>query len=409
MNLVPDPTTFQILPWTGGEHKAARVVVDLKATEDWSAYPGDPRHIARTADEVVKGAGYDHVSISPELEFFLFRSIDHAVTENDIWTPLSPTGHGHIRVLPELLEDFQRPVYLSKPHSGYFQPPPNDTTESYRNEFSRTLINMGVPVKYHHHENGTTQIEVEFRAQRTCVHAADISMLYKFVSRNVAVKYGLVPTFMPKPLFADTGNGMHAHLSLWKGDRNVFFDKEDDLSLSQTARYFMGGILEHAPYMAAVTNPVVNSYRRLVLGAEAPVYCAWSPQNRSALIRVPAHTDDPHTINIEPRHPDTAANPYLVFSVLVKAGLDGVKNKREPGDPVTGNIYHFSRSKRRKLGITELPNTLGRALDLMESSDFMQRALGKEAYDRFLEVKRTEWNDYCTHVSPWEHFRYFDV
>ncbi len=410
LNLVPDPSTLQFLPWTANtDQRQARVIVNLYSAGDWAPFEGAPRWIAQRADQAVREAGFERVMLSPELEFHLFKSMEEAVLNNDLWSPNIDTGLGIIRVLPHFVEGYSRAEYMEKPQSGYFRAPPVDRTDHYRNALARVLMELGVPVKYHHHENGSTQVEIEFRAVASVKQAADISMLYKFAARNIAQAHELVATFMPKPLFADAGNGMHVHLSLFKNDQNAFADPDDEYGLSQTARYFMGGILEHAGTMCAITNPTINSYRRLVLGAEAPVYVAWSAMNRSALIRVPDHTEDPLTVNCEPRHPDTSANPYLAFAMLVQAGLEGIRRKLEPGDPVNENIYHLTTARRKQLGIESLPTSLGNAIELMESDDLPRQVLGSHSYDQYRELKQKEWKDYCSYVSPWEHYRYFDI
>ncbi len=410
LNLVPDPATLQALPWTRDtDQRQARVVVNLYTPGNWQPFEGAPRWIATRTDEAVKAAGFDRIMLSPELEFHLFKSMEEAVIANDLWSPNIDTGLGIIRVLPQFIEGYSKPEYMEKPGAGYFRAPPVDRTDHFRNALASVLMELGVPVKYHHHENGSTQVEIEFRAVESIRHAADVSMLYKFAARNIAQAHDLVATFMPKPLFADAGNGMHVHLSVFKDDRNAFADPDDEHGLSQTARYFMGGILEHARSMCAITNPTINSYRRLVLGAEAPVYVAWSVMNRSALIRVPDHTEDPLTVNCEPRHTDTSANPYLAYAILVRAGLEGIKKKLDPGDPVNENIYKLSPERRRQMGIKSLPTSLGNAIELMETDDLTRRVLGTRSYDRFLEQKKKEWKDYCAYVSPWEHYRYFDV
>jgi len=409
LNLVPDPETLVVLPWTSGEQRTARVIVDIKEAQSWDPFEDSPREISKRTDQAVKDAGFSEVKISPELEFYIFSSMSDVILANDLWTSDSPKGLGNIRVLPEMLEDYSQPKYLLKPEHGYFASSPLDTTELFRNEFSSTLMKLGVPVKYHHHENGTSQQEVEFRAIPTATRAADTSVIFKYASRNVAARFGLLPTYMPKPLFSDAGNGMHIHSTLWKGKKPVFFDKDEPFSLSQTARYFIGGVMEHAQGMTAITNPTINSYRRLVIGAEAPVYISWSAMNRSALIRVPDHTDDPITVNVEVRHPDTSANPYLANSVVVQAGLDGIRKKIEPGDPTDANLYTMTPDQLKKDGIKALPSTLGAALEMMESDDLAKNVLGTGAYQTFLDQKIEEWKSFCTHVSPWEHFRYFDI
>lgn len=409
MLAVPDPETLVVLPWGEPEQKTARVITDAYESSDFKPFEGDPRYISKKAMEAAQKMGYDKAWISPELEFYVFKSMNAAILENDIWSTDSQAGSGSIKVIPELLEHYSASDYFIKPKRGYFAAPPVDQTNEYRNEFASTLMKLGVPVKYHHHEGGSGQVEIEFKAVPSPVIAADFSMLYKFVSKAIAKKYGLLATYMPKPIFADSGSGMHAHMFLESKGKPVFYDKDDEYNLSQTARYFMGGILEHAEGMTAITNPTINSYRRLVPDSEAPVYITWSVRNRSSLIRIPAHIDNPSKINCEVRHPDPSANPYLTFAVLLQCGLDGIKKKIEPGPPINENIYQLSKERRRELNVKQLPSSLGDALSKLETDDVVRKSLGKHSFEQFLKLKWKEWNDYCVYVSPWEHYQYFDI
>ncbi|MEM2899293.1 MAG: type I glutamate--ammonia ligase [Thermoplasmata archaeon] len=406
MTLIPDAKTLQVMPYGDGEQKTARVVCDIINPRTGKPFEGDPRAIAKRTMENAENMGYDKTWFSPELEFYVFRNTYEAMLHNDIWTNDHIRGGGIHNVIPNVLPPIG---YTMKPKSAYFAAAPIDETESFRNEFSSILHKMGIKVKYHHHEGGCHQQEVEFAAMPSVVDASDASVLYKLLSRLVAKRHGLLVTYMPKPMFADAGSGMHAHIHLWKKGNNVFYDENDKYKLSQTARYFIGGILSHARAMCAITNPTINSYRRLVPGFEAPTYVAWSSMNRTALVRIPAFKGDPLKVNIEPRHADTSANPYLAFAVLLHCGLDGIKKKIEPGEPINENLYKMNAERRKELGIKTLPQTLGEALDEMESDEVIKEALGKHAFESFLELKRTEWSNFCTYVSPWEHHHYFDI
>ncbi len=406
MTMIPDPTTLMIMPYGEGEQKSARVVCDVFNPRTGKFFEGDPRAIARRSMETAANMGFDKTWFSPELEFYVFRSTYDAAIHNDVWTTDHVRGGGVNNTIPNMLPPAG---YTMKPKSAYFATAPIDETEAFRNEFSDMLLKKGIRVKYHHHEGGCHQQEVEFSAIPSVVEAADASILYKLLSRIIAKRHGLIVTYMPKPMFADAGSGMHAHIHLWSKGKNVFYDENDNYKLSQRARYFIGGILAHARSMTAVTNPTVNSYRRLVPDFEAPTYISWSHMNRTALVRIPAYKGDPQKVNIEPRHADTSANPYLAFAVLLHCGLDGIKKKIDPGEPVNENLYKMTPQRRKELGIKTLPQTLGEALGEMESDGVIEGALGKHAFEAFLEVKRKEWANFCTYVSPWEHHHYFDI
>jgi len=407
----PDPTTLRILPYGEGPHKMARVFVDVQSPHDRRPFAMDPRHIAQLADERVVSMGYDRIWIQPELEFYLLKSRDMLAREEAMDRAIAHVSQddsgAHAEgssADPKLLSD-----YSIRPKMGYFAAVPIDVTDAFRNEFSYQLALMDIPIKYHHHEGGGNQVEIEFKHMPSVKQAADAAVSYKFLSRIVAARYSFVPTYMPKPLDHDAGNGMHIHQWIESGKTAVFYDPRDEFGLSQTARYYIGGVMDHARAMAAVTNPTVNSYKRLVPEFEAPTYVAWSPRNRTALIRIPSPFRRKMTRDFEVRHPDTSANPYLAFAVVVTAGLDGIKRKIDPGDPIMEDVTRMSKRRMRELNVGRLPATLDEAIDAMESDEVVKEALGKELFEAFIEQKGKELLEYSTRVSSWEIERYFDI
>ncbi len=272
--------------------------------------------------------------------------------------------------------------------------------------------NFGFTIEKHHHEVATAgQIEIDFRFGEL-VNTADKTLYYKFVAKNVAKKRGLIATFMPKPVYLDNASGMHVHISLWHDKKNAMYDRNDEYAeLSQTGRYFIGGLLEHAKALTAVCCPTVNSYKRLVPGFEAPINIMWSRRNRSALARIPLYYKGPEFAShkrAEYRGVDPSCNSYLAFSCLLMAGLDGVKKKIDPGDPVDEDVFKLTPERRRALGIRELPTTLRDALEEMKSDEVIHSALGSHIFDAFIEYKTNDWNQYCLYVTPWEIMKYLD-
>jgi glutamine synthetase len=409
MRAIPDPATLSVLRLGENVSPLARVMAEVFNPRTGLRLESDPRNIAARSMAHLSKAGFTEAWISPELEFTLFHSPQDAIVQNDVWNPASSEGAGHLRVIPELLGEHHPSHYTSRPANSYFAAPPLDETDPFRNEFASLLHDLGIPVKFHHHENGAGQVEVELKAMPGPVQMGDACVTYKFLARLVAQRHGLVPTFMPKPVQADSGNGMHVHISLWTGGQSAFYDGDDKYHMSQSMRYFVGGLLDHARGTAAITNPTVNSYKRLVPEYEAPVFISWSPVNRTALVRIPARHAHADSINCEPRHPDPSANPYLVFSVLLESGLDGIRRKTDPGPPVNENIFRMSPERLRELGIGRLPSSLGEALDEMESDELVRRVLGAQATDSFLELKRKEWRVFSNNVSTWEHAMYFHI
>jgi glutamine synthetase len=272
-----------------------------------------------------------------------------------------------------------------------------------------TLRELGIPVEYTHHEVGPSQHEIDMRF-KDGLDMADSTMTYRIAVKEVAMKHGFYATFMPKPLFGENGSGMHTHQSLFKGEQNAFFDADDQYHLSDTAKCFIAGQLRHARELAALFAPSVNSYKRLVPGYEAPVYIAWSRRNRSALVRVPMyHPGKERATRMELRCPDPSCNPYLTFAALLQAGLEGIERGYELPEPMERNLYDLGPEERDSLGIRQLPETLGEAVDEMAGSALVEKALGEHIFSRYVDLKRAEWNDYRVQVTPWELERYLAV
>lgn len=416
---MPDAKTLRIIPWiTDPIQKTAIMFGDIY--EAFAAKDGgkiatcDPRgYVAKNVIKEAEKMGYKAI-FGPEIEFFVFESVDPTKLTYDLW--VSPNGGkgdswGPPRVMPSSPEITPGNPII-RPKEGYFRAPPEDTTVEFRNEAAYYMDLMGLNVEYHHHEVATAgQVEIDFRAKEL-VECGDAFYLYKFVAKNIAKKFGLIATFMPKPLYLDNASGMHTHQSLWKGEpfkgEPVFADPDDEFMLSQTARYYIGGLLEHAKALTAIACPTVNSYKRLVPGFEAPIYICWSPRNRSALVRVPQYFKNPKAVRAEYRGADPSCNPYLAFACMLAAGLDGIKKKIDPGDPLMKDVYELSPREKKEYGVGELPTTLRDALDHLATDEVLQRALGSHIFDAFMEIKIDEWNQYCLYITPWEYMKYLD-
>ncbi len=404
----PDINTVKIIPWSDEENKSAIFITDIYEGFSGKRFEGDPRFVAQKAVEAAKQAGFKKAIMSPEVEFFVF---DKVVPSSKFFDSLNPES---MLITPESRETKVENGYYIPLHDGYFQHPPLDKTHEFRMDFGNTLIEMGIPVHKTHHEVATAgQVEI-IMAASDLVTTADNIQIYKFVARNIAYRHGLVATFMPKPISRDNGSGMHIHQSLWSSDdTNAFFDPDDSYAeLSQTARYYIGGILEHAEALTAIVAPTVNSYKRLVPGFEAPVYVCWGRKNRSAMVRVPLYlsgSDAQKSKRIETRFPDPLANPYLALGALLTAGLDGIKKKIDPGDPVDSDVYHLPPSKLHELGIRQLPGTLIEAVEALESDNVIKNALGSHIADKFIEIKKKEWREYLNYITPWEYLKYFNL
>jgi glutamine synthetase len=375
MVAIPDPATFQLLPRREGESLGARMICDV-VTPDGNPYEGDPRYVLRQALERMTSMGFDTFNVGPELEYFLFK--------DDLGT--EPLDEG-----------------------GYFAMTTQDAATELRNETIRSLEAMGIPIEYHHHEVGPSQHEIDMRFA-PALDMADHTITYRLIVKEVAKKAGYHATFMPKPLFGENGSGMHTHMSLFTDGRNAFFDSEDKWHLSDAGKAFIAGQLRHAREISAVFAQWVNSYKRLVPGYEAPVYVAWSQRNRSALIRIPLYKPgSEQATRAEIRCPDPACNPYLTFACLLQAGLDGIEHGYELPEPMETNLYHLTPEQREERGIVALPETLGEAIDGLAHSDLARRALGPHIFERYVELKRKEWDEYRVQLTQWEMDRYLKV
>jgi glutamine synthetase len=375
MIAIPDPETFQLMPWVEGETKVARMICDI-VTPDGKPYDGDGRYVLRRALDRMKSMGFDTFNVGPELEYFIF--------EDDKSTQTLDEG-------------------------GYFAMTTLDAATELRQQTVRALEGMGIPIEYVHHEVGPSQHEIDMRFA-DALSMADHTVTYRLIVKEVAKKAGYHATFMPKPIFGENGSGMHTHQSLFADGRNAFFDGEDKWHLSEQGKAFIAGQLRHAREIAAVFAQWVNSYKRLVPGYEAPVYTAWSQRNRSALIRIPVYKPGhEQATRAEIRCPDPACNPYLTFACLLHAGLDGIEQGLELPEPMETNLYHLTPEQRRERGITSLPETLGEAIDELAESDLARQALGPHIFDRYIELKRKEWDDYRVQLTSWELERYLPV
>jgi glutamine synthetase len=375
MVAIPDPETFQLMPWKAGETKVARMLCDI-VTPDGNPYEGDPRYVLRRALERMGSLGFDTFNVGPELEYFLFR--------DDKGTETLDEG-------------------------GYFAMTTMDAASELRQETVRALESMGIPIEYVHHEVGPSQHEIDMRFA-DALAMADHTVTYRLIVKEIAKKAGYHATFMPKPIFGENGSGMHTHQSLFKGGRNAFFDADDDWHLSGTGKAFIAGQLRHAREISAVFAQWVNSYKRLVPGYEAPVYVAWSRRNRSALIRIPLYKPGAEqATRAEIRCPDPACNPYLTFAALLHAGLEGIEQGYDLPEPMETNLYHLTPEQRRERGIVSLPETLGEAIDELAGSDLARKALGPHIFDRYVDLKRAEWDEYRVQLSQWELDKYLSV
>lgn len=370
----PEASTFQIVPWRPREKSVARMYCDI-LNPDGTPYEGDPRYALKRNLQRLKEKGYT-LYLGPELEFFYFK--------NDKGTEVLDEG-------------------------GYFDLTTLDAASDLRRETVLTLEEMGIKVEYSHHEVAPSQHEIDLR-YADALTMADNVMTYRVVVKEVASKYGYYATFMPKPIFGQNGSGMHTHQSLFEGSRNAFFDAKDKFYLSDVAKKYIAGLLKHAPEITAVCNQWVNSYKRLVPGYEAPVYIAWARRNRSALVRVPLYKPGKEkATRIELRSPDPACNPYLAFSVMLAAGLEGIEKNYDLPDPVEKDIYHLSEEEKQELGIHALPGSLIEAIEIAEKSEVVRKALGHHIYSNFMESKKIEWDDYRIKIHPYEIDRYLPI
>ncbi|MGM8212712.1 type I glutamate--ammonia ligase [Virgibacillus sp. W0430] len=373
MYLIPDLNTWMIFPWPSGKGKVARMICDVSLSNG-SPFPGDPRGNLKRILKEMEELGFTDFNLGPEPEFFLFK-----------------------------LDEDKKPTMELNDHGGYFDLAPVDLGENCRRDIVLELEEMGFEVEASHHEVAPGQHEIDFK-YADVLTACDNIQTFKLIVKTMARKHGLHATFMPKPLFGMSGSGMHCNVSLFKDGENAFYDKNNDLQLSNTAYQFMAGVLEHVRGFTALTNPTVNSYKRLVPGYEAPCYIAWSAQNRSPLIRIPASRGI--STRIEVRSVDSAANPYLAMAAILKAGLDGIKRELTPPASVDGNIYEMKQAERNERGIETLPTDLDHALIALSEDEVVKEALGTHIFENFLGAKQTEWESYRINVHPWELERY---
>lgn len=374
MVAIPDPSTFAILPWRPKEKGVARVFCDIY-TPDGQPFPGDPRYILKKNLERAKEMGFTYY-VGPELEYFYFKDPCKA----------------------EILDK-----------GGYFDLIPRDEALDLRRETVLFCEALGMKIEYSHHETAPSQHEIDLRYEEALIMADNV-MTYRLVVKEVAYRQGVYATFMPKPLFGENGSGMHTHMSLFQGARNAFFDPQGKYHLSDIALYFVGGLLKYAPEITSVTCQWVNSYKRLVPGYEAPVYLSWAQKNRSDLIRVPMYKPGKEeATRIEFRSPDPACNPYLAFSVMLAAGLAGIKEKINPPEPVEENVYMMSAAERERKGIKQLPGGLLEAIQLTERSKLVKEALGEHIFEHFIENKKLEWDRYRIQITSYELEKYLPI
>lgn len=396
-----DESTFAVIPW---DKERARFIGKVYRGYDQGRLERDPRYIAERAEKYLKSLGY--VSYwGPEVEFFIF---DKVIID------MSRPEYKQAYEIVTCESAFYSTNIPFRVKGGYYVHEPMDKIFKVRHEIAKTLTKyFNILVEAHHHEVAAAgQCEIDFKYDNL-VRTADNVQTLKYVARNIAAKYNMVVTFMPKPIYGDNGSGMHVHVSLWdtKG-RNLFYDPNDEYAeLSQLGRYFIGGLLEHARSISAIVSPTTNSYKRLMPGFEAPVYLTWSKGNRSAAIRIPVyHKGSEELKRIEYRPPDPSANPYLAFAAILAAGLDGLRRKIDPGDPVDKNVYHLAPKERKELGIGELPRTLWEALDELESDhDFLYPIFTKEIIETYIEIKRKEVIMLESYPTPVEFYYYFNA
>ena len=369
----PDPTTFVILPWRPAERAVARMFCDIYEP-DGSPYKGDPRYVLKVNLEKAKQKGFT-LYVGPELEYFYFKS-DKATETLD--------------------------------QGGYFDYP-LDAAEDLRRDTILALETMGIQVEYSHHEVAHSQHEIDLR-YADALTMADIVMTHRIIVKEIAKQYNVYATFMPKPIYGQNGSGMHTHQSLFKGNRNAFFDPKDQYFLSETAKKYIAGLLTHVKEITLILNQWVNSYKRLVPGYEAPVYICWARRNRSTLVRVPLYKPGKEkATRIELRSPDPSCNPYLAFACMLNAGLKGMEKGYKLPDPMEMDVYHLSEEEREKYNIDTLPGSLNRAIEYAESSELLRETLGDHIFEQFITSKKVEWDDYRIRIHPFELERYLPI
>ncbi len=372
MYLRPDPDTFAIFPWRPQVGRVARLICDIH-TSDETPFEGDPRFVLKKILKKAEDLGYSY-NVGPECEFFLFQ-----------------------------VDDNGRPTTITHDNAGYFDLAPIDLGEDARRDMCLTLEEMGFEIEASHHEVAHGQHEIDFKYDSALITADNI-MTFKMVIKTIAKRHGLYATFIPKPIFGINGSGMHTNQSLSKDGKNAFYDESDKIGLSKVCYNYIAGLLLHVKGFTAITNPIVNSYKRLVPGYEAPVYLAWATKNRSPLIRVPASRGD--GTRLELRNPDPACNPYLSLACMLAAGLDGIKNNLTPPSSVESNIYEMGSAQRIQEGIESLPSDLFEAIKMMQQDELVKNTIGEHIFENYIEAKIKEWDEYRTQVYQWELDKY---
>ena len=368
MYLYPDLDTFEIFPWRPQQGKVARLICDIYRP-DGTPFEGDPRYVLKKVINEAKEMGYEF-NVGPECEFFLFHTDDNG-----------------------------QPTTLTHEKAGYFDLGPLDLGENARRDMVLTLESMGFEIEASHHEVAPAQHEIDLKYD-SALKTADNIVTFKLVVRSIAKRHGLFASFMPKPVYGINGSGMHINMSLSKDGKNIFQNKEDELGLSREAYHFIAGLMEHAKAMTMITNPIINSYKRLVKGYEAPIYIAWSATNRSPLIRIPASRGE--STRVELRCPDTASNPYLALAVCLAAGLDGIKRKLQPPKSVNTNIFDMTEKEKQERNIEDLPSNLSEAISAFEQDEYLKGVLGEHVCEKYIEAKKAECEAYRVQVTPWE-------
>ncbi|MBP1910556.1 type I glutamate--ammonia ligase [Methanolobus bombayensis] len=375
MVLKPDIRTFAILPWSNN-HKGvvARIICDIYMP-DGKQFDSDPRYVLKKVMKEAEDMGFS-LNVGPELEFFLFEKVDGRAT--------------------------------TKPHDygRYFEFAPTDLAEDIRRDIVLTLTDLNFDIEASHHEVAFGQHEIDFK-YGGALATADNVMTFKYVTRTIAKIHGLHATFMPKPISSENGSGMHVNLSLSRGNENAFYDPDSEMEISDTTRYFIAGVLKHIKAISCISNPLVNSYKRLIPGYEAPVYITWSGANRSSLIRIPSARGK--STRVELRSPDPSCNPYLTFAAILASGLDGIKNKMDPGTMMDYNVFDLTKEERKERGIETLPATIKESANYLEKDELLKSTLGEHVHDNILRLARAEWDAYRTQVHDWEIQRYLNT
>jgi len=371
--LYPDLDSFVVFPWRPTDSKVARLICDVY-NPDGTPFVGDPRGVLKRVLEKAKKMGYDQFNVGPEAEFFMFRTDEEG-----------------------------KPTTKTNDEAGYFDLGPLDHGESTRREICLALEKMGYEIEASHHELAHGQHEIDFK-YAPALDCADKVMTFKLAVKIMAMQDGLHATFMPKPIFGAAGSGMHINMSLFRNGKNVFYDEKGDKKLSKEAYHFMAGLMAHMKAITAITNPLVNSYKRLVPGYEAPCYMAWSASNRSALVRIPSSRGQ--ATRLELRSPDPCCNPYLALAVCLAAGLDGIEKKMMPPAEIRENVYHMTPAMRKRKKIENLPGSLEEALGHLKRDKLIMDTLGSHVTSQYIAGKEAEWKEYCTRVSSWELDKY---